>query len=123
MAEMNVQTRFRREIYMQDKGFTEKDWKLFRSKIAGWQENYMAGLLREYMEILNEDTNPSDRFWKLNDRLKEDRKKTGVVVDMRRSQMENDLLKLIYEGAISLEELEGFSEGLRERIRFMVERP
>lgn len=107
---------------MDDTRFSEKDWKLFRSKIAGWQENYMAGLLRGYMEILNEDTNPSDRFWKLNDRLKEDRKKTGVVVDMRRSQMEYDLLELIYEGAISLEDLEGFSEGLRERIRFMVER-
>lgn len=30
---------------MYEKDFTEKDWKLFRKKIAGWQEAYMAGLM------------------------------------------------------------------------------
>jgi len=27
---------------MERQGFTEKDWKLFRSKIAGWQEAFMG---------------------------------------------------------------------------------
>lgn len=30
----------------------EKDWKLFRKKLPGWQENYMARMNREYEEIL-----------------------------------------------------------------------
>ena len=32
--------------------FSEKDWKIFRSKIAGWQEAYMDKLNKEYIEIL-----------------------------------------------------------------------
>ena len=30
--------------------FSEKDWKLFRSKLPGWQEAYMEKLNQEYME-------------------------------------------------------------------------
>lgn len=37
---------------MQERGFTEKDWKLFRSKIADWQEAYMDRLNKEYIELL-----------------------------------------------------------------------
>ena len=29
-----------------EKGVNEKDWKLFRSRLPGWQETYMEGLLR-----------------------------------------------------------------------------
>ena len=32
--------------------FSEKDWKIFRSKIAGWQEAYMDKLNKEYIKIL-----------------------------------------------------------------------
>lgn len=42
----------------------EKDWKLFRSKIAGWQEAYMDRLNKEYINLLNEHANPSDKFWR-----------------------------------------------------------
>lgn len=34
---------------MQERGFTEKDWKLFRSKMADWQEAYMDRLGKEYI--------------------------------------------------------------------------
>lgn len=47
---------------LQEQRFTEKDWKLFRSKIADWQESYMDKLNREYIAILSEDANPSDKF-------------------------------------------------------------
>lgn len=30
--------------------FSEKDWKLFRSKIADWQEAYMEKLNKEYIK-------------------------------------------------------------------------
>ena len=32
--------------------FSEKDWKLFRSKIVDWQEAYMEKLNQEYVTIL-----------------------------------------------------------------------
>lgn len=45
--------------------FSEKDWKIFRSKIAAWQEAYMEKLNREYIELLNGEGNASDKFWAL----------------------------------------------------------
>ena len=35
--------------------FSEKDWKLFRSKISDWQEAYMEKLNQEYIELLSGD--------------------------------------------------------------------
>ncbi|WP_028043659.1 hypothetical protein [Candidatus Stoquefichus massiliensis] len=67
---------------MQEKEFTEKDWKLFRKKIANWQENYMDKLNKEYIELLSEDINPSEKFWDLNKRIKEDKEKVGVCAQM-----------------------------------------
>ena len=55
--------------------FSEKDWKIFHSKIAGWQEAYMN---KEYMAILSGDRNASKKFWKLEKRIKEDKKDCGV---------------------------------------------
>lgn len=46
--------------------FSEKDWKIFRSKIAGWQEAYMDKLNKEYIEILSRDGKPSEKFWAFN---------------------------------------------------------
>ena len=34
--------------------FSEKDWKLFRSKIAGWQEAYMDKLIDD-LEDFSDD--------------------------------------------------------------------
>ncbi len=99
---------------MQEQRFTEKDWKLFRSKIADWQESYMNRLNREYMAILSEDANPSDKFWKLEKRIKEDKKKAGVQLRMSRSNLIYNIISLLNEGAISFEDLEDFSDGLKE---------
>ena len=30
----------------------EKDWKLFRKKLGGWQESYMDKLVEEYKSIM-----------------------------------------------------------------------
>ena len=38
---------------------SKKDWKLFREKLAGWQENYMEGLVKEYVNFLNDDKKPA----------------------------------------------------------------
>lgn len=107
---------------MPERGFTEKDWKLFRNKISDWQEAYMDKLNKEYIELLNEDANPSDKFWRLEKRIKEDRRKTGVCADMRRSQMIYNIISLISEGAIDFEDLEEFGAELKEVVRFYIER-
>ena len=41
---------------------SKKDWKLFRERLSGWQENYMEGLVKEYANFLNDDKKPSGRM-------------------------------------------------------------
>ena len=106
---------------MERRGFTEKDWKLFRKKISGWQENYMEKLCKEYIELLSGDESASEKFWKLEKKIKQDKKKSGVIVDMRRSQMLYDITDLIQEGAIGFNDLKEFSEELQETINFFIQ--
>ena len=90
----------------------ESDWKLFRARIAEWQEDHMEKLSREYIELLSADAGASERFWALDRRIKEDRRSAGVVVEMRRSVLPMNLYRLLSEGVIGLEDLDGFSEDL-----------
>lgn len=96
--------------------YSKRDWKLLRERLPGWQENYMARLLMEYREIMDSDQLASDRWWKLHDRLKEDKKKTGVLAHMAKSEMPYILVSLLNEGAISEADLEGFSDQMIEII-------
>ena len=50
-----VETNMRlRRIKIMD--ISKKDWKLFRERLSDWQENYMKGLVKEYVDFLNDDT-------------------------------------------------------------------
>ena len=98
----------------------EKDWKLLRKRVPGWQENYMAKLNKEYIEILSKDRNPSTNFWELEDRIFHDKKHIGVVIDMRRSRMVENICRLVLDGVIEFKDLEGFSEELLERVKFIL---
>lgn len=99
---------------MPNMNYPESDWKLFRSKISDWQEAYMEKLCKEYIDILSADGSSADRFWAVEERIKGDRKKVGVRAEIRRSQMFYNIVSLIREGAISLEDLDGFSEELKQ---------
>lgn len=101
---------------------SKKDWKLFREKLPLWQESYMEKLVQEYIALLRKKETASDKFWKLEDRIKKDRKHPGVIMEMRKSDMTYDIVMLIRYGVIQLDDLEGFSEELIEQVRFMVER-
>ena len=98
-------------------GVNERDWKLFKSKLPDWQENYMDRLLHEYMEILGGEGSPSGRFWALEKRIRNDKRDTGVMVeDMSRSNMLYHIMSLVREGAIGMEDLGEFSAGRRSRV-------
>ena len=88
--------------------FSEKDWKIFRSKIAGWQEAYMDKLNKEYIKILS------------GDGIKEDKKDCGVQCEMSRSNQFYIMLSLLNEGAITMEDLEDFSDDLKEIMQHFV---
>ncbi|MBC8587746.1 multidrug transporter [Paratissierella segnis] len=107
---------------MQEQRFTKRDWTLFRNKIADWQESYMDRLNKEYIELLSEDANPSEKFWSLDKRIKEDRKKTGVQLEMSRSKLIYNIISLINDGAISFEDLKEFSDELKETVSAFIDR-
>lgn len=57
---------------------SKNDWKLFRVKLADWQEKYMERLIKEYVTALTDETRlASDKFWELKT-LEEDLAKTYV---------------------------------------------
>lgn len=51
---------------------SNSDWKLFRERLPQWQERYMGRLVKKYMDLLGSDKPASDKFWKLEKRIKTD---------------------------------------------------
>ena len=92
----------------------ESDWKQFRKKVPVWQEAYMERLVKEYQAILRSKENASEKFWTLEKRIAKDKHNPGVVIDMHRSQMRNDILYLLQYGVITLRDLGDFSLELQE---------
>ena len=107
---------------LKEQMFTKRDWILFKNKIAYWQESYIDKLNKEYIELLNEDANPSEKFWMLDKRIKKDKKNTGVQLEMSKSNLINNIISLINDGAISFENLEEFSDELRQTVSAFMER-
>lgn len=93
--------------------FHESDWKLFRQKLPEWQEAYMERLNREYIHLLSGPGLASTKFWALEKRIFHDKKKPGVIVERSRSNMSLALLRLLADGVITRDDLDGFSPDLR----------
>ena len=101
---------------MSECGFPKKDWALFREKIADWQEAYMDKLNKEYIELLSGEGRPSEKFWALEERIRNDKKDTGVQLKMSRSNCIPNIISLLNEEVITMEDLDEFSDELKETI-------
>ena len=97
--------------------FSEKDWKLFRNKLSDRKEAYMEKLNQEYVALLSGKGNASDKFWKLEKRIREDKKDCGVQCEMSRSNQFYIMLSLLNEGAITFDDLEDFSDDLKDTMK------
>ena len=64
-------------------------------------------------KLLQKDALPSERFWELEKRLNSDKKCAGVYVVRSRSRMFENILNLAAEKAITIEDLEGFSDDIK----------
>ena len=101
---------------------SKSDWKLFRARIGDWQEAYMERLVKEYVDLLVGEENASDKFWKLEERIKKDKKHPGVMLELSKGNMMFDIVALINGGVITTADLEGFSDGLKESIAHFMDR-
>lgn len=96
----------------------ESDWKLFKELPPTWQESYMEMLISQYIEILNGDSEASSRFWALEERINRDKLSSGVLVnDVRRSTMRYEITNLLSDNAITLDDLDGFTEDIKSYAR------
>lgn len=99
--------------------FSKQDWVLFRKKIASWQEAYIDRLNQEYMQILSEEGNPSDKFWLLEKRINQDKMCRGVVIQMRKQNLAFDLAALINDGVITFSDIQEFSDELKDVVKHL----
>ncbi len=100
---------------------SKRDWLLFRSKIAGWQEAYIWKLNKEYINLLIGPGSEADKFWELCKRIREDRRCAGVQISMRGSDPLPIICRMINEGVITLGDLDEFSDELREAVATITE--
>ncbi|WP_277935182.1 hypothetical protein [Parablautia muri] len=82
----------------------------------------MDRLNKEYIELLSAEGNASDKFWTLEKRIREDKKDCGVQCEMSRSNQFYIMMSLLNEGAISLEDLDDFSDELKDTMKHFFER-
>ena len=81
-----------------------------------WQEKHISTLIEEYKAILSGNENSSEKFWKLKERIDADVKKKGVIIEMKRSILVNNLISLIDEAVIDIDDLNEFSDELNEKV-------
>lgn len=101
---------------------TKSDWKLFRELIPEWQEAYMERLNKEYIRLLSSEKDASEKFWALEKRIRQDKRKPGVQIELQKQEVVYDLVALIQEKVIGYEDLDGFSEGVKEAVKFLLDR-
>lgn len=101
---------------------SKKDWKLYREKISGWQERYMEKLIKDYIHYLNVDEPASTKFWEMEKRIRHDKKMPGVSIELSKGDMMFDLIRLMKDGVIKFEDLDEFSDELKESIKFLKKR-
>ena len=82
------------------------DWQLLKKRLPGWQEAFMSSRIREYTKLLSDEIKlASNRFWQLDKMIKEDRKISGVIVELLPTLMDLIPLNLLREGAITKSDL------------------
>lgn len=101
---------------------SKRDWQLYRERVSDWQEHYMERLAKEYIELLSAPGNASDHFWKLEKRIKKDKKQPGVLIEMRKSTAIWDIADFVRYKVISLRDLDGFSDELIDAVRLILSR-
>ena len=100
---------------------SKSDWKLFRERIGDWQEAYMERLVKEYIDLLDGAENASDKFWKLEERIKKDKKHPGVMLELSKGNMVFEIVALINSGVVTTADLEDFSDELKESVNSLLQ--
>ena len=78
----------------------------------------MEGLVKEYANFLNDDKKPaSEKFWELEKLIKEDKRHPGVVMELKKSEVIWDIVRLIRLKVITYDDLSEFSGEMRREVK------
>ena len=80
----------------------------------------MERLAVEYIALLQNEKSASTKLGELEKRIKQDKKSPGVIIDMRRSTAINNIVNLVLDEVISLDDLEEFSDDLKEAVKYII---
>lgn len=83
---------------------------------------YIEKLNHQYIDLLNGDGLASDKFWELNQRIREDRKSLGVQMELRKTDLPYTLVNLLHEKIITEDDLKQFSSELQDAVKQLQER-
>lgn len=82
----------------------------------------MEDLVKKYVNFLNDDKKPaSDKFWELEKWIKEDKRHPGVIMEMSKSEVIWDIVRLIRLKVITYDDLSDFSDELKQEVERILE--
>ena len=64
----------------------------------------------------------ADKFWKLEERVRKDKKHPGVIIEMNKRDVIFNIFRLLDAEVIERDELEEFSEDLKDTVNFLMSR-
>jgi hypothetical protein len=96
----------------------ESDWRLFCDRVGEWRERFLSKRTRELSQLLSDgNRTPMERFWAADEEMRQ------TARDLRdsfgghsRSRMILALYAMLGCGIIEQEDLNDFSDDLRQRI-------
>lgn len=101
---------------------SKRDWKLYIEKVSGWQEHYMERLIEEYVAYLNSNEPASTKFWTMEKCIKQDKKTPEVCIELSKGNMIFALVRFLQDKVITFDDLNEFSDELRENVKLLKER-
>ena len=82
----------------------------------------MEDLVKKYVNFLNDDKkHTSDKFWELEKWIKEDKRHPGVIMEMSKSEVIWDIVRLIRLKVITYDDLSDFSDELKQEVERILE--
>ena len=82
----------------------------------------MEQLIGDYMTLLRSGEKASDKFWALEERINQDRRRPGVILAMSKSNVIPNIVSFIHDHVITIDDLHDFSDDFQNTVSFFVNR-
>ena len=82
----------------------------------------MEKLLQKYVKLLTSPGDASEHFWELEKRIRNDKKHPGVMMQLTKSEAIWDIAILIRKRVITVKDLDGFSQELKDAVAAILDR-